>query len=94
MVKIPVAIPAPLLPSSFVATTVAIEDAEIFTMLFPIKIVLKSFGESAVNFSTRLARLLPVSAKLRILILLMVVKAVSADEKKAESAIKITRLIS
>ena len=55
MVKIPVAIPAPLLPSSFVATTVAIEDAEIFTMLFPIKIVLKSFGESAVNFSTRLA---------------------------------------
>ena len=62
MVKIPVAIPAPLLPSSFVATTVAIEDAEIFTMLFPIKIVLKSFGESAVNFSTRLARLLPVSA--------------------------------
>ena len=64
------------------------------TTLLPIRMALSIFPELSVTSRTAWARLLPSSARLRILSLLEVVRAVSADEKKAERASKITRMIS
>jgi hypothetical protein len=64
-------------------------DTAILTTLLPIKIVLSILPESEMIFSTIAARLLPVSAKDCIRILFTVVMAVSAEEKKAESRIRI-----
>ncbi len=63
-------------------------------MLLPIRIALSILPESSVIFNTVFARLLPSSARLRIRILFTVVKAVSADEKNAESISNINRIIS
>ena len=62
-------------------------------MLLPIKIALSILWESSVIRSTRSARLFPSSASVRIRILFTVVRAVSADEKKAEKINKIIRKI-
>jgi hypothetical protein len=70
---------------------VAMEDAEILTMLFPIKMVLNSFCEFSFSFNTLSAFLLPSSANALILWTLTVVSAVSAEEKNAE---RITNRIS
>ena len=47
-VKIPVAIPAPTLPRSLIAKVVAMDEAERFTILLPIKMALRSLPESSV----------------------------------------------
>ena len=60
-VSIPVAIPTDELPNAFVANMVVSDDAEIFTILFPISIVLMSLLESSVTLRTRPALLLPLS---------------------------------
>ncbi len=83
-VRIPVAIPAPTLPRSLIAMEVAREEAERFTILFPIKIVLKSLPGLSMSFNTVSALLSPSSLKALILCRFTVVNAVSAEEKKAE----------
>ena len=62
------------------------DAAERFTMLLPISIAVSIFEESSVIFNTIFAFLLPSSARLRIRIRFTVVSAVSAEEKKADSA--------
>ena len=59
-------------------------EAAILTILLPIRMVLKNFVFLSSRESTSLALFDPSSAKDFILILLSEVKAVSADEKKAE----------
>jgi hypothetical protein len=51
------------------------------------------FGVSSVIFKTRAAFLLPASAMVRSLMLLTVVSAVSADEKKEDRYNKIIKTI-
>ena len=90
---VPVAIPAPKLPKYLIASEVASEEAERLTILFPIRIAESIFPESSVTRRTLSARLSPDSARVRIRILLTVVKAVSAEEKKAESIKSTTKNI-
>ena len=90
----PVAIPAPALPQIFVARVVAMEDAERFTRLFPMRIAESILEEFSVTRSTLSARLSPASDRVRMRILLTVTSAVSAEEKKAESNKSIIKLIS
>ena len=85
-VRIPVAIPAPTLPSSRMARVVAREDADRFTILLPIRIADNILLESFVIFKTHSARASPSSANDLILILLTVVNAVSAEEKNADNS--------
>ena len=51
-VRIPVAIPTAALPKAFVTNVVVRDDADILTMLFPIRIVLISLLEFSVTFRT------------------------------------------
>ena len=92
-VRAPVAIPTAELPNAFVTNVVVREDADMLTMLFPIRIVLISLLEFSVTLRTREARLLPLSARDLSENLLTVVSAVSAEEKNADSAISTTRMI-
>jgi hypothetical protein len=85
--------PAPALPSRRSANEVASEEAERFTILLPIKIVLSNLPGWSINFNTSAARLLPSSDKARILCLLTVVKAVSAEEKNPDKINKIIKNI-
>ena len=62
-------------------------------MLLPIKIAESIFPELSVMRRTVAARLFPASAKVRIRMRLTVIKAVSADEKNAESISKSTKKI-
>ncbi len=93
-VKIPVAMPAPMLPNMRIASVVAREDAERLTMLFPIKMALSILCISSVMESTRAARLSPPSANVRIRMRLVVVKAVSAEEKNADNSSRRTKTTS
>ena len=94
IVMIPVAIATAVAPSlKLYAIVVVNEDAERFTMLFPIRMALSIFDELSVTLITIFARLFPSSAKERILILFTVVKLVSADEKKADKNNKIINTI-
>ncbi|CCY52966.1 uncharacterized protein BN781_01370 [Coprococcus sp. CAG:782] len=93
-VSIPVEIPTAALPNTLVVRVVARDDAEMFTMLFPIKMVLISFALFSVTLRTLAARLLPESAIERRAYLFTVVSAVSADEKKADRRIRMTSIIS
>jgi len=77
-----------IFPNTFCTNKVEIAEAPIFTMLFPIKTVLSIFDWCFITLSRIRARLLPSSTNIRIRILLTVVKAVSADEKNADSKIK------
>ena len=85
-VSMPVAIPTAKLPKSSAASTAERAEAEMFTTLFPI-----SMAESALlGFSSTLSASAArppgfSSASVRSLIFFTVVKAVSAEEKKAES---------
>ena len=92
-VRIPVAIPAPALPKTCMARVVAREDAVRLTTLLPIRIALSIFAESSVILSTRAARLFPSSASDRIRMRFTVVSAVSDEEKKADRASRMTRMI-
>ena len=87
------AIPTYTLPNTRMVRVVIREDADIFTILFPMRIVLSIFGESEMTFSRMIARLSPCSDRACILILFTVVMDVSAEEKKAESAINIRTVI-
>jgi hypothetical protein len=75
------------------ASAVAKEDAERFTILLPIKIADSIFLGVDTTFKTLAAFLLPSSAMVFNLILFTVVSAVSADEKKADSASNTNRTI-
>ena len=92
-VSIPVATPAPTLPNSLMASDVVSDDAERFTMLLPIRMAESIFGEFSVTLSTFSAFLLPASARVLMRILFTVVRAVSEDEKNAESANNINKNI-
>ena len=95
-VSIPVEYPINLLPNTSVQSAVVSAEAEMFTILFPINMALKSFAGLSVTFNTFFADLLPSSALARSLILLTDVSAVSDEEKNAESISKIiiiTRII-
>ena len=83
-VIIPVATPAPVFPSRSIASTVAMEEEEIFTILLPIKIALSILPESSITFPSVIAFLLPSSIMERIRIRFTVVNAVSEQEKKAD----------
>ena len=89
-VRIPVAIPAPTFPQSLMASDVARDDADRFTILLPIKIALSILPELSVMRGTHAALLSPSSASARIRIRFAVVRAVSAEEKKADKQSRIT----
>ena len=89
-VRIPVAIPAPTLPQRLMASDVARDDADRFTILLPIKIALSILPELSVMRSTHAALLSPSSASARMRIRFAVVRAVSAEEKKADKLSRIT----
>ena len=78
--------------ASPMANEVVSEDAERFTMLLPISIVLKSFVGFSTSLSTRAAFLAPSPAIDFMRILLTVVRHVSADEKNAESSSRINNI--
>ena len=61
-----------------------------FTMLFPIKIVLSIFPELEIIFSRIMARLFPCSAREWIRMRLAAVMDVSAEEKKADNSTRIS----
>ena len=67
------------------------EDALMFTMLLPMRIVLSSLPESSITVKRMEARLSPCSARDWIRILFTVVIEVSADEKNADKQISIIR---
>ena len=89
-VRIPVAIPAPTLPQRLMASDVARDDADRFTILLPIKIALSILPELSVMRSTHAALLSPSSASARMRIRFAVVRAVSAEEKKEDKQSRIT----
>ena len=89
-VRIPVAIPAPTFPQRLMASDVARDDADRFTILLPIKIALSILPELSVMRSTHAALLSPSSASARMRIRFAVVRAVSAEEKKADKQSRIT----
>ena len=63
------------------------------TILFPIRIALSILPELSITLPTVIALLLPSSIRERILILLTIVKAVSADEKNADNNNKMIIII-
>jgi hypothetical protein len=71
-------------PKSLCASIVESDEAMMLTKLLPIKIALNILDWLSIIFPTNIAFLLPSSIKVLILMLLTVVKAVSADEKKPE----------
>ena len=93
-VSIPVAIPAPTLPKYCIVREVAREEADRLTILLPIRMAESILPESSVTRRTLSARLLPDSDRVRMRILLTVVRAVSDDEKNAESSSKSIKIIS
>ena len=77
-------IPTLPLPKQRMASRVAREDAEMLTILFPIKIAESILPECSCTFVRVIAFVFPSSTNDRIFILFTVVREVSADEKKAE----------
>lgn len=69
------------------------DEAEIFTILFPIKIALSIFSFLSMTFKRTAAELFPSSIKVTTRNRLMVIRAVSADEKNAESPSKIIMMM-
>lgn len=79
----------------FAKRRVEIADAERLTILFPIKIVLKSLSYFfSASSRTRAARLLPFVTKVRSLILEAHENAVSVAEKNPESKIRMIKEMS
>ena len=99
IVIIPVAIPVialtlsliPELFASFIAKVVVREEADKFTTLLPINMALSICVFSSISLSTREAFLFLSSAN-DLIRILFTVKQVSADEKKAESASRISKI--
>ena len=94
MVKIPVAALMAAFPTSLWAIIVAREEEIILTRFFPIKMALNILDFCSMILSTRAAFLFPSSISERIFIVLTVVKAVSAEEKKPDRNSKSRRIIS
>ena len=96
-VIIPIARLSDILAPAFwlilIAITVARDDAEMLTILFPIRTAESILLRLFIILSTSAAALLPSSARLCILILLTAVSAVSADEKKADKMIRNNKMI-
>ena len=84
---------APLSPSMWTNKTVAMELAEMLTMLFPMRIVESSRSYFSARDSASAAFLLPSSAIDFRRVLLHVENAVSVAEKYADMAIKNTRMM-
>ena len=81
-------------PPKLYASVVAREEAEMFTMLFPMRIALRSLGVWFSRISRAMAaRLFPSSARERRRILFTDISAVSLDEKKADNASRISNMI-
>ena len=86
-----VATVTPLEPRSWMKTTVAMEAAAMLTILLPTRIVDRTESKSSNSFRHSLARSSPLRAMFLRRILLTLVRAVSADEKKAEQARRASR---
>ena len=93
-VIIPVLMAAPASPKSFMQKTVATEEQPIFTMLFPIRIVVKALSKFSTIFRQFFARLSPRSERYLRRIVLTVENAVSIDEKNADKNIQTIIMIS
>ena len=76
------------------ARAVAIDEADKLTRVLPINIALNIFEGFSISLFTSTASFTSSSAKLRILSLLTVVRAVSADEKNADSSNRTPIIIS
>ena len=83
----------PLEPISWMKTTVAMEAAAMLTILLPTRIVDRTESKSSNSFRHSLARSSPLRAMFLRRILLTLVRAVSADEKKAEQARRASRTV-
>ena len=68
------------------ASVVVREEADRFTMLLPIRMALSIFSESEIRASTLFALRFPPSDRALIRCRFTVVRAVSAEEKKADKA--------
>ena len=90
-VSIPVARPTYAFPNTEIVSVVARAEAEILTMLLPIKMAESILEDWSRIISTLFAFLLSSSARSWICILLTVVRAVSAEEKNAEPTSKSTK---
>ena len=77
----PVTMPTALLPKNRMASVVARDEAEIFTILFPTRIAPSIRAGSSRTFRSVCALRSPSSASMRMRTLFTVVSAVSADEK-------------
>ena len=85
-VRIPVPTPTYMSPKARVTRIVARDEAEIFTILLPIRIALNIFGWLSSTFIKVWALLKPASARFLTRILLTAIIAVSDDEKNADNA--------
>ena len=83
---------APLSPSIWTNSTVAIEVAAMFTMLLPMRIVERSRSYFSASVRASAALLLPSSAIDLSLVLLHVENAVSVAEKYADMVMRKTRI--
>lgn len=92
IVIITVAIPIPVFPNKLMAKAVARLEAQLFTILFPIKIVVKSFDGLASNEVKVFAEGFLAFFKRRSCIFEREVHAVSEPEKNAEQQSKRNRL--
>lgn len=92
-VRIPVASPTHLLPKVLITIVAVRDEAEMFTMLLPIKIALNILLGSSTSLSTVFAFFTPSSDKALIRSLLVVVNAVSEAEKKADKSNNISNII-
>ena len=81
---------APASPKKEVKSSVAMEEAAIFTMLLPTSTVESSLSKFSVSFNAREAFLLPSDAMFLRRILFTPEKAVSVAEKYAENAMSST----
>ena len=88
-VRAPVAIPIYLFPNTDVQKVVVSADADMFAMLLPTRIALRSLLGFSVIFNTFFALRFPSSISERSFIWLTVVSAVSEEEKKADNISKI-----
>ena len=91
-VNTPVATPTALFPKIFMVRVVKREDADRFTILFPMRIALSILLCCSITFDKTTAFSIPDSARVLTLILFTVVSAVSDDEKNADNANKIIKI--
>ena len=80
-------------PHTSIAKVVVREEAAMFTILFPIRMVLKNLELLSIRDNTRTALFDPSSASDLIFRRLSEVKAVSAEEKKADNSKSMIRII-